>query len=66
MIDAEFSEEPKSGVKVIMNNGREERHVGGAEGRAGCSFGATEGDSMAASREWCLPDIPRSPCSAEA
>jgi len=34
--------------------GREERHVGGAEA-AGCSFGATEGHSMAASREWCLP-----------
>jgi len=33
---------------------------------AGCSFGGTEGDSMAASRGWCLPRIPRSPCSAKA
>ena len=33
---------------------------------AGCSFGAIEGDGMAASREWCLPEIPWSPCSAEA
>ena len=39
----------------------------GRRGRAaGCSFGATEGDGMAASREWCLPGIPRSPYSAEA
>ena len=33
---------------------------------AGCSFGATEGDGMAASREWCLPEIPRSQFTAEA